>query len=266
MVQTNERTLEIRHGRTDLIGVWARAPYSSSVRYLLEKSVKVHKRTPGPTVAGCVVLLHGLARSSASMLRMERELLNAGYGTVRVDYPSRQADVHELAARALGTALTAVSEIDPTVPVHFVTHSMGGILLRAYLEDTPVERFGRAVMLAPPNQGSEIVDRLRNVPGFEMINGPAGLQLGTDPESVPSALGGVDESVGIIAGSRSINPILSMMMPKPNDGKVAVERAAVDGMGDFLTMDVSHPFIMMRSDVIEQVLHFLEFGVFRRVG
>jgi pimeloyl-ACP methyl ester carboxylesterase len=234
------------------------------MRYLLDKTVKAYKRIPGPIVTGCVVLLHGLGRSSASMLQMERELLNAGYGTVRVDYPSRQADVGELATRALGAAITAVAEIDADVPVHFVTHSMGGILLRAYLKDRRIERFGRAVMLAPPNQGSEVVDRLRNIPGFEMINGPAGLQLGTDPASIPSSLGRVEESVGIIAGSRSINPILSMMMPRPNDGKVEVERAAVEGMGDFLTMEVSHTFIMQRSEVIVQVLHFLEHGAFRR--
>lgn len=234
------------------------------MRYLLEKSVKAYKRTPGPTVDGCVVLLHGLARSSASMLRLERELLVANYGTVRVDYPSRHGDVSELAGRALRAAMTAVSEIDDEAPVHFVTHSMGGILLRAYLAAEGIDRFGRAVMLAPPNQGSEVVDRLRNVPGFEMLNGPAGLQLGTDPGSIPSTLGGVDESVGIIAGSRSINPILSMLMPKPNDGKVTVESAALEGMGDFLTMDVSHPFIMQRPDVIEQVLHFLAHGAFRR--
>ncbi|MFT6396840.1 MAG: triacylglycerol esterase/lipase EstA (alpha/beta hydrolase family) [Bradymonadia bacterium] len=195
---------------------------------------------------------------------MERQLLDVGYGVVRVDYPSRSAPVHELAPQAVGAALQAARDIDPGAPVHFVTHSMGGILLRAYLREHAIERFGRGVMLAPPNQGSEVVDRLRNVPGFQFINGPAGLQLGTDPESVPSQLGELKRCVGVIAGSKSINPILSLMLPKPNDGKVSVESAAVEGMADFLTMDVSHPFIMQKPDVIDQVLHFLEHGAFRR--
>lgn len=198
------------------------------------------------------------------MLRMERELLTVGYGVIRVDYPSRSAPVDELAPQAVGAALQAAHDIDSGAPVHFVTHSMGGILLRAYLREHVIERFGRGVMLAPPNQGSEVVDRLRNLPGFEFINGPAGLQLGTDPNSVPSQLGEVERCVGVIAGSRSVNPILSMMMPKPNDGKVSVESAALDGMADFLTMDVSHPFIMQRPDVIGQVVHFLEHGSFSR--
>lgn len=198
------------------------------------------------------------------MIRMERELLNAGYGTIRVDYPSRAARIHDLARRALGEALRAADQIDSAAPVHFVTHSMGGILLRAYLDEHDVDRFGRAVLLAPPNRGSEVVDRLRNVPGFELLNGPAGLELGTDSGSVPAALGDVDSSFGVIAGSRSMNPILSLMMPKPNDGKVTVESAAIDGMGDFLTLDVTHPFIMQRSEVIEQVLYFLEYGTFQR--
>lgn len=234
------------------------------MRYLLEKTVRVHKRTPGPTVAGCVVLLHGLARSSSSMLRMERALLNAGYGTIRIDYPSRAARIRNLANRALREALRAAGEIDDGAPIHFVTHSMGGILLRAYLEEHEVDRFGRAVLLAPPNRGSEVVDRLRKVPGFKLLNGPAGLELGTDSGSVPATLGEVDPSFGVIAGCRSVNPILSLMMPKPNDGKVTVDSAAIDGMGDFLTLDVTHPFIMQRSAVIEQVLHFLTHGTFQR--
>ncbi len=198
------------------------------------------------------------------MLRMEKNLLDVGYGVVRVDYPSRSAPVHELAPQAVGAALEAAHDIDAGAPVHFVTHSMGGILLRAYLRERSIERFGRGVMLAPPNQGSEVVDRLRNVPGFELLNGPAGLQLGTDADSIPSQLGELRRCVGVIAGSKSVNPILSLMMPKPNDGKVSVESAAVAGMADFLTMDVSHPFIMQKADVIEQVVHFLKHGEFLR--
>jgi hypothetical protein len=85
--------------------------------------------------------------------------------------------------------LRGVNQCHKDAVVHFVTHSMGGILLRYYLEDHNLERLGRVVMLAPPNQGSEVVDNLRDVPGYKEILGPAGIQLGTDEDSIPSQLG-----------------------------------------------------------------------------
>ena len=92
----------------------------------------------------------------------------------------------------------------------FVTHSMGGILVRQYLRQHSVPHLHRVVMLGPPNKGSEVVDVLGNTPGFHFINGDAGLQLGTGQGSVPNTLGPVDFDLGIIAGTRSINWILSV--------------------------------------------------------
>ena len=148
--------------------------------------------------------------------------------------------------------------------VHFVTHSMGGILVRFYLANHRLVNLGRVVMLSPPNQGSETVDKLANMPGFGWLNGPAGQQLGTDENSLPNRLGPADFELGIITGNRSINLILSTMIPGPDDGKVAVERAKLAGMADFLVVPHSHPFIMKKPLVIEQTQFFLEHGRFRR--
>jgi len=123
---------------------------------------------------------------------------------------------------------------------------------------------GRVVMLGPPNKGSEVVDRLKNVPGFKLINGPAGMQLGTQHDSVTNSLGGVDYPVGVIAGSSTVNPILSLMLPKPNDGKVSVESTKLEGMSDHIVVPVSHPFLMKNKDVIRQVKAFLNTGEFFR--
>ena len=117
-------------------------------------------------------------------------------------------------------------------------------------------------MLSPPNQGSEVIDKLSDAPGFTAIHGPAGIQLGTQEGDIPSQLGPANFDVGIITGNRSINLFLSMMIPGPDDGKVSIERAKLEGMADFLVVPHSHPFIMKRKLVIRQVLYFLEHGRF----
>ena len=147
----------------------------------------------------------------------------------------------------------------------FVTHSLGGILVRAYLYEHNIENLGNVVMLGPPNKGSQIVDKLHQLPGFKLINGPAGLQLGTDQQSVPNQLGAADFKLGVIAGTRSMNLFLSTMLPSPDDGKVAVENTKLEGMSDHIALPVTHP-LMMRSDVvIAQVIHFLKYSEFKKV-
>ena len=215
-----------------------------------------------PAVAEeCVVLLHGMARTERSMKKMAVELTKEEYSVVNYGYPSTSQDISNIAAHHLPRA---ISQCKNATPVNFVTHSLGGIVLRNYLSNNKIKALGRVVMLGPPNQGSEVVDTLKNVPGFEFINGPAGMQLGTDEESVPNSLGPVTYPVGIIAGSSTINPVLSQMLPNPDDGKVSVERTKVEGMSDHLVVPVAHPFLMQNADVIRQVKSFLKSGKFLR--
>jgi hypothetical protein len=141
---------------------------------------------------------------------------------------------------------------------------LGGILVRQYLAHHDIDNLGRVVMLGPPNKGSEVVDRLRDVPGFHFINGDAGLELGTGAASLPNQLGRANFDLGIIAGTRSVNLILSQMIPGVDDGKVSVENTRLEGMHDHLEMAVTHPFMMRNDGVIRQVIHYLETGRFKR--
>lgn len=217
---------------------------------------------PLPVLAkDCVILLHGLSRSASSMAKLELALKKHNYVVVNRGYPSRQKTVAQLASEEIPRAIDHCGE--PT-SVSFVTHSMGGILVRHYLAENDLPSLKHVVMLAPPNQGSEVVDKLGKLTLFKWLNGPAGKQLGTDPKSAPITLGSANYSVGVIAGSRTINPILSMLIPGRDDGKVSIESTKLDGMNDHITMKVSHAFIMKNKRVIDQVIHFLNSGFFLR--
>lgn len=215
----------------------------------------------------CVVLLHGLGRTYRSMDMIASALRGAGYETISVDYPSRSKPIEALAVTAVPQGLQYCRD-QHADRIHFVTHSMGGLVLRYYLASHPVPELGKVVMLSPPNQGSEVADALVGTVVYDRINGPAGGQLGTGPDGIAARLGPIDYTLGIITGNEqtAVDSWLARQIPGQNDGKVSVKRAKVDGMTDFLVLPVTHTFIVMDDQVIVQTLHFLRHGLFRRDG
>ncbi len=209
----------------------------------------------------CIVLLHGLARTEKSLSRLEEHLKKEGFCVVNFPYPSREKTIEELSAQTIPRVYEACRKLS-TGKIHFVTHSMGGILVRHYLEKKHIPNLGRVVMLSPPNHGSEVVDKLKNFRFFKWLNGPAGGQLGTDAGSIPNQLGQPYYETGIITGDRSINLFLSLLIPGKNDGKVSIESAKLEGMKDFLVVHKSHPFIMNDEKVFRQIVSFIKKGKF----
>jgi len=214
---------------------------------------------PASGADACVVLLHGLARSSRSMQKMADALTEAGYRVANVSYPSRDHRIEQLAPMAVEDGLQQCGD---GRRVHFVTHSLGGILVRYYFAEHEVDRVGRVVMLAPPNQGSNAADAMQDIPGFDWLNGPAGQQLGKGEASVPLSLGQPGFEFAVIAGNRSIDPLSSAVLPNPDDGKVSVVDTMLEGMADFKVIPVSHAYIMKDGLAIDLVRRFLERGSF----
>ena len=215
------------------------------------------------TMGDYVVLLHGLGRTGRSMSRLERALSRQGYRVINMTRDSRRYPVGPATDRQLDELL-ARYRTDSRCRVHFVTHSLGAVMLRSYLATHTITNLGRVVMLGPPNRGSEVADALRNNLIYRLLTGPAGQQLGTRPEDAPRHLGPIHCETGIIAGDRSLNPFFSLLIPGPDDGKVAVESTRIEGMKDFEVVHCTHTWIMRDATVISDVLGFLETGRFAR--
>ncbi len=217
---------------------------------------------PAPNLAAdaepeTIVMLHGLARGPRSMTILADRLEASGYRVIMLGYPSTQAEPAALVSHVRDEIAQCCVE---AAPLHFVTYSLGSLLLRAMLAEEAPAGLGRVVMLGPPNQGSELVDEFGAWSVFRLL-GPTAAQLGTGAESFPGRLGAADFEVGIIAGTRG-NPVGNAIIPGDSDGTVGVERARLEGMDDFITVEHSHTFLMRSERVAAETVHFLQNGRF----
>lgn len=225
----------------------------------------------------CVVLIHGLGRSAFAMRGLAQAFRRQNYQVLNLDYPSTRLPIDVLARDYVAPIMARAADFGS---IDVVTHSLGGILLRYYmahymmhdtadqLQSAVARKLHRAVMLAPPNQGSEVPDRLKRLPPARWILGPVMPALGTDAASVPRQLAALEQGqlpcdVGVIAGTKSWEPWFSRWMEGQDDGKVSVASTRLAGMQDFLEVPVGHTFIMNDAFVIRQVFHFLRTGHFQ---
>ena len=207
-----------------------------------------------------VVLIHGMKRTGRSMRKMARAMEAANYNTIVCSYPSDRS-VHATATN-LFAALAPIIETAPRI--HFITHSLGGILLRDAFRNGAPSNLGRVVMLGPPNGGSQHIDRFANLPLFETFWGTPAPELGTGTDSFPASLPPIDFPCGVIAGSNG--GILGWMLPDENDGKVTVTNAWTAGLADFLVLPTGHTWMMRNNAVISNALEFLRTGRFHAEG
>jgi triacylglycerol lipase len=223
------------------------------------------REPPSPPVAPgqCVVVLHGMARSRQYMAPLEIDLERVGYAVVNKSYPTRKETIEQLAARVDGY----VQQCRDTgaTRIHFVTHSLGGLVARYWLSTHALPEGGRFVMLGTPNRGSEITDRFRDQWWYRISTGPAGQQIGTGADSLPNRLGPPPLETGVIAGIRPANDEYTEWLQGPNDGKVSVASTQMPGLADYVLVDNSHYFLPRSRLALRQVRVFLETGRFEHV-
>jgi pimeloyl-ACP methyl ester carboxylesterase len=208
-----------------------------------------------------VVLLHGIARTSASLTKLERALRASGFTTLNIDYSSRSKPIAAI-VDDIHPAIARFAEVE--APLHFVAHSMGGLVARAYIARHRPARLARVVMLGTPNSGSEVADLLQGLLPYRAFYGPAGLELTTTPATAPNALPAIDYPVGVIAGNRFIDPVAGLfVLPKPNDGRVSVQSTMLAGMTDHVVVKASHTGLPRHAAAIAQTIAFLRNGHFR---
>lgn len=218
--------------------------------------------TTDNTGAEKVVLLHGYGRSDISMLLLNSALTEAGYDVYSLDYPSIEESPEalvEMIGAEIDDCCKASSET-----VHFVAHSFGGLLVRDYLATRKPKNLGNVVLMGTPNKGSELADGELGIAAEETLlewAGPSAQALHTGPDGYPASLPAPDYPVGVIAGNWA--PQLSEnWLPVPNDGVVSVASARLDGMTDFIVVDVAHWDMRRDKAVADLAIRFLQHGRF----
>ncbi|MDB5478669.1 MAG: lipase [Alphaproteobacteria bacterium] len=208
-----------------------------------------------------IVLLHGIFRTKRSMRRLEKFLQQHGYDTLNITYKSTRYAIENI-----------IDAVHPDIEqfaagktkLHFIGYSMGGLVIRAYAHKYLLHNMGRVVMLGTPNKGSQVADLVRNLWLYKKLYGPAGQQLFTRQDVFQHIFGELNFELGSIAGISWLDPISSLVIGLPNDGKVSVESTKLDGMKDHLVIRCAHTFFPVNKTAWRQTLHFLQHGFFVR--
>lgn len=211
-----------------------------------------------------VILLHGIFRNHIDMLPLGLYLERQGWDTINILYPSRRKNIEDL-SDFVHSKITRHKKYSPDKTMHFVTHSMGGLIARYYIARHRPAHLGKVVMLGTPNTGSETADFLNENavlgPVYKTLFGPAGQQLLTRYRHTASE---IDYPLGVIAGSKSVNPLAFLALEGAHDGIVPVERTKIGGMTDHIILPATHSFMMFNRGVMRQVKFFLENGKFQK--
>ena len=142
--------------------------------------------------------------------------------------------------------------------------SMGGIVTRYYLSKYKPSNLGKVILIASPNQGSELVQKFQTTKWIANILGPGCLQIAKN-STLLTSIAKPYYKVGIISADLSINPITSLFfLAGPDDGTVTVESTLLEDMTDHVTISSTHTMVLKHHMTFEQIKHFLEHGSFQK--
>ena len=204
-----------------------------------------------------IILLHGLSLTSHSMYAIQKHLSKLGYDVINIDYPSRKQTIDQL-SDYLASKISQLA----AYKINFITHSMGGILARRYLQKYPHDNLSRILFLAPPNKGSELTEHFENNFFYKWYLGPAWLELKSAQYSYVNMMASPTYDYGIIAGNQPIEQYYSKKLPLPNDGIISVQSTRLDNVKHHITLPCNHINILWRKQVLDQISFFIEHGSF----
>ncbi len=208
-----------------------------------------------------VIVIHGFARRARSMNQLADKIHKAGYEVRNVDYDSINQSLDNIKEDIFRKFDQYISE-NPDKKIHFVGHSLGGLLIRAYLDQAKVDNLGSVILMGTPNSGTQLVNEYEDKWYFSWL-GPVISELGVDNSQFLKALKPLYYTVGVIAGSKPYTRFATSLKD-PNDGMVTVESAKLEGMSDFIVIDVNHARMKRDPRVIEQVIYFLKHSQFKK--
>lgn len=209
----------------------------------------------------CVVLVHGLWRSGFAMRSIADDLEDYGFHTVRIDYPSTEMEIPQLAEAFISDGVEQCQQAGAK-NIHLVTHSMGGILARQYLQNHTLPQGSRVVMLSPPNQGSDLSKKFSSNSWYRWLVGPAGASLTQNDNGIINQLLEVDEPIGVIAAYRNWSLWPESWLPSPNDGTVSVKNMMLKEMDDVILVKSGHATMRYKEEIHHQIRHFIKTGGF----
>jgi pimeloyl-ACP methyl ester carboxylesterase len=208
-----------------------------------------------------IVILHGIYRTNRCLRGMASFFEEAGFNVLNLNYPSTKYPIEILTDIIHRDIAPFVSDCGGRI--HFFGYSMGGLLIRSYLHRYRPDTLGRVVMVATPNQGSEMADFLQHWWVYKKLYGAAGQQLITSQDAFAHHFGQADYELGIIAGITKTDPITSRIMRQPSDGKVSVESTKLNGMSAHMVMPSSHMSFVRNQEMWKQTLYFMQNGAFK---
>ena len=206
-----------------------------------------------------LILIHGINDTSKGFKKMEQHF-SSQYKVININYPSLKYSIVDLSNKYLTPVMNKISKSDT---INIVTHSMGAIILRQYLNEKYPKNIGRIIMISPPNHGSEVADFFHTLFLYKKIYAKAGSSLSKDGLQKLNLPDSIGYNYGIIAGTGTLLPFFSIFIKGKDDGKISINRTKLSDMKDFITLHYSHDFIAKKKKTIKYTENYLKYGKFR---
>lgn len=206
-----------------------------------------------------VVLLHGILRTKNCMQGLADFIEQNNYKVLNINYPSSRHDILSLAKLIHPQIRDFATQV---TKIHFVGYSMGGLIIRAYLNLYMPINLAQVVMLGTPNKGSEVADFLQDYWIYKKLYGPAGQQLITEQTSFKDIFGSVNYELGVIAGKSPYYFIANRIINEESDGRVSINNTKLDGMKEHVVVNSGHTWLSTNKEVWRLTLLFLNSGRF----